>query len=1125
MEGTLQGRVRFGPFELDPRAGELHNNGESVILQEQQLKVLLMLIERKGEIATREEIKKKLWPNDTVVEFDHGINSTIRKLRNALGDSAEKPRYIETISRRGYRLLVPVEWPGLREDVAEDSSAEESSAGSVESSGPDSDTETLLPRASLKVGRLTGKIVSHYRVLEVIGGGGMGLVYRAEDLKLGRAVALKFLPEEVGDDPKARERFQREAKAVSALNHLNICTVYDFDEHEGHPFIAMELLQGKTLREHLADTRFRLSQPEGMEVAIQIASGLEAAHEKGIIHRDVKPANIFITDKNVAKILDFGVAKVLELGEPEIQAAAAAGVGAPGFCLVNGETRQKAETTLTRTGMKLGTAGYMSPEQVRGEPLDVRTDIFSFGLVLYEMATGERAFTGETEAILHDAIQHRDPRPVRELVPEISPKLESLISKCLAKEREQRYQAAWEITNELRELEAVVPVVSPGGESVARRWLVGAVLVFIFIGAISIALYRRVRPSPKLTDQDTIVLADFENKTSDPVFDTALKPALAVAFGQTPFLNPLSGEKVSRVLKTLNRPPNEKLVPAVALQVCRSTNSSVYVTGSIADAGNQYRVALSAVDCKTGSTLASSSANAEGPNQVVTTLGDVAHQLRERLGEPSESLQRYNKPLAEATSASLEALQALQSSTTRFDTREAIAGFNRAIQQDPAFAQAYDYLGIWNLRLGRPHSLIAENFDKAYRLRERRLSRRDQFAVEAAYHQQVTGQFDKVISITEQAIQEYPRWDRARHILGLTLAWTGELERAAGIQRDVLRLAPDDPASYPNLVDTYTQLGRLEDADLVLDEAKKRNIDVLNLHRGRYRLAFLQNDSIAIGEQVNWAKTVEPGLANLMLREQSETEAYRGRMRKADEFSREAAESAEQAGALNRASEEKSTEALRAAVIGDTARARKVALQVFSLDPEAGAKVTVARALAIAGDASRALQIAQELGQEAPTNTLLQGCSLPAIRAEVYLQQSKPDLAIKVLEDSAPQQFPKACEVGSILLRGLGWAYLRGEAYLKAQRSKEAAADFEAIIKRPGVAINSGDLLTTALAHLQLARGYAMMGDKEAARKSYQDFLTLWKDADPDIPIYKQAKAEYQKLGKSAAQRQLSVNH
>jgi DNA-binding winged helix-turn-helix (wHTH) protein/predicted Ser/Thr protein kinase len=336
IERTKASRARFGIFELDLRTGEVHANGESVLLPEQAFQVLRLLLERDGDLVSRDELKKLLWPNDTVVEFDHGINSNIKKLRRALDDSADEPKYIETISRRGYRLIVPVEWLTSRENVSEDSSVDESSAAPSDGSssstpvssrarapgfgdrveGPAVSDSDAFPKAKLAVGRLTGKVVSHYRVLEVIGGGGMGLVYRAEDLKLGRAVALKFLPEEVGDEPKARGRFEREAKAVSALDHPNICGIYEFDEYEGYPFIVMQLLQGKSLRDHIADGNYRLHKPEGLEIAIQIASGLEAAHEKGIIHRDIKPANIFITEKNVAKILDFGVAKIMENPHP-----------------------------------------------------------------------------------------------------------------------------------------------------------------------------------------------------------------------------------------------------------------------------------------------------------------------------------------------------------------------------------------------------------------------------------------------------------------------------------------------------------------------------------------------------------------------------------------------------------------------------------------------------------------------------------------------------------------------------------------------------------------------------------------------------------------------------------------
>ena len=491
LEQTQQRRVRFGDFELDPRAGELHKNGQSSLLQEQQLKVLLLLIERAGEIVTRDDIKNKLWPNDTVVEFDHGINSNIRNLRRALGDSAESPGYIETVARRGYRLMVRLEWVGAAESAGEEFSGEPPSE-------PVSET-------ALKLGRLTGKMVSHYRVLEVIGGGGMGLVYRAEDLKLGRPVALKFLPEEVGDDVKARERFGREAQAVSSLNHPNICTVYDFDEHDGHPFIAMELLQGKTLRDHIADGSFRLAVPEGLGIAIQIASGLEAAHEKGIIHRDIKPANIFITDKHVAKILDFGVAKVLEIAALQVgngrdsSRAVAASItedqisspdrAAEGARIEAGAAGPAGGTTLTRTGANLGTAGYMSPEQVRGEKLDARTDIFSLGLVLYEMATGQRAFSGDTAAVVRDSILHNSPVPLHELNSALPATLVATIDKCLEKERERRYRSATEVRTVLEE-------VKRGTEKkVPRRMLTACIAAVLILVALTLVGFFMRRAS------------------------------------------------------------------------------------------------------------------------------------------------------------------------------------------------------------------------------------------------------------------------------------------------------------------------------------------------------------------------------------------------------------------------------------------------------------------------------------------------------------------------------------------------------------------------------------------------------------------------------------------------------
>jgi pentatricopeptide repeat protein len=511
MERTQASRARFGSFELDLRAGELRANGNSALLPDQVLQVLCLLVERQGDLVSREELKSKLWPNDTVVEFDHGINNTIKRLRKFLNDSAEEPSYIETIPRRGYRLMVPVEW------TSTDESSGDASRAAIQDSG------------------LIGIKVSHYRVLKVIGGGGMGMVYEAEDLKLGRRVALKFLPEELATDSLALQRFEREARTASSLSHPNICTIYEVEEYEGRPFIVMELLEGETLRERLAASETKaLPLDQLLDIGLQICDGLQAAHGKGIIHRDIKPANIFITDKNVAKILDFGVAKVMvsepaadlpSREQPTSSDGGAEGLavnqatdtadlstayppGMPGGHSAQDDSVRVGEFTLTRTGVKLGTAGYMSPEQVRGEPLDPRTDIFSFGLVLYEMATGERAFTGETEAILHDAILHSEPKPIGELAPEISSDLQELIAQCLRKSRNDRYQS-------VSELRAKLVVTSNDGQrssgSKARKrkrvWVPAAVGL-VFVAVLFAGIYRRyARPTSS---------ADTEVTTSSP---------------------------------------------------------------------------------------------------------------------------------------------------------------------------------------------------------------------------------------------------------------------------------------------------------------------------------------------------------------------------------------------------------------------------------------------------------------------------------------------------------------------------------------------------------------------------------------------------------------------------------
>jgi len=468
--------IRFAAFELDLRARELRKDGRSTGLPDQSITVLAMLLERPGELVLREEIRTKLWPNDTVVEFDHSINTAIGRLRQALGDSAENPRFIETLPRRGYRWIGPAVSVETREPI------QQAPGPALPQSRPSSDSS------------LIGKRVSHYRVLEVLGGGGMGVVYKAEDLKLGRRVALKFLPEELASDPAALQRFESEARSASSLNHPNICTIYGVEEHERQPFLVMELLDGQTLRDLIAGMppekpALELTKLRGL--GIQIAAGLEAAHQQGIVHRDIKPANIFVTSQGQAKILDFGLAKLSFAGlAPDGSPATGPGIDvSPDQPKDEAGSLTASSPFLSRTGVAMGTAGYMSPEQVRGEKLDARTDLFSFGLVLYEMATGKRAFAGSTGPELQRAILEQAITPVRELNSVLPAKLERTIGRALEKDREVRYQTASEMRSDLESLQVQIEPTH------RARWLKLVAAALLLLSLVGVFWFAARQPS------------------------------------------------------------------------------------------------------------------------------------------------------------------------------------------------------------------------------------------------------------------------------------------------------------------------------------------------------------------------------------------------------------------------------------------------------------------------------------------------------------------------------------------------------------------------------------------------------------------------------------------------------
>jgi serine/threonine protein kinase/predicted Zn-dependent protease len=977
------------------------------------------------------------------------------------------------------------------------------------------------------------KSISRYRIIEKLGAGGMGEVFLAEDTKLGRKIALKLLAEELTQNRDRLNRFDQEAYAASALNHPNILTIYEMGDEGGRHYIATEFIDGITLRKRLASVPMDLS--EVLEIAIQVTGALEEAHAAGIVHRDIKPENIMIRRNGHVKVLDFGLAKLTE--RPDSQ-----------------ETDTEAVTRAmvqTDAGVVLGTSQYMSPEQARGKPVDARTDIWSLGVVLYEMACGRAPFTGETKTDVIVAIAKTDPVPMVRFAPNAPAEFEWIVMKALRKNVDERYQTVKELESDLRKLKQrfefqtelersmasenystalnaladteipgmprlsthttanpTGPIPSAQTRASSAEYLVseikrhkkGAAIaaLAIVLAAATIVYFAYFRERDALTDKDTILLADFVNTTPDPVFDGTLKQALAVQLGQSPYLDIFSEDRVRETLAFMERPPEERITREVAREICERQGIKAMLLGTISSLGSHYVISLEAVNAQTGDSIAREQVEADGKEQVLKALGQAASKLREKLGESLSSIQKYDAPIEQATTSSLEALQAYSRGFERHSNgkySEAIPFYQDAIKRDQNFAIAYARLATC-YNYTKQYELSRAASANAYKLRDRG-SEREKLYVDWNYHGAVTGELEETTNVLEVWKRTYPRDWEPHNLLALIYTVVGPHEKAVEEAQEALRLNPKEPKAHANLAIAFIGLNRFDEAKKVLHEALEKKLETDAMHTRLYHIAFVQGDAAAMKQEIDWAAGRSTGYLAQTWRAQAAE--FSGQLGKANEFDDQAVDLAQRSKLNEAAAQALLQRAVRNATFRNCAPISDLTRTALQISRDLSSLSQAANAFAACGQSGAAQPLIDELVKGFPKDTLLNTILLPLIRAQLELTRGHAAAAIQLLDPARKYE-----------VYGEFWPqYVRGEAFLKQRSGAQAAAEFQTIINHRGWYPTSP---LYPLAHLGLARAAVLNGDAAKARTSYQDFFALWKDADPTIPMLVEARAEYEKL-------------